>query len=159
MVKIKGGIDEAIIDHFTLQSSHGSQHQFMVSGRMKSCDKDFIYVEVVEADVGLLQSYCDRQYFDIVFHMNRIGYQLQHRALRYMEKHNLHSILINNKHYEHVDEDNVGDLFDHSLESADTLNLALNSEQKIAVDNIARSTDNSIPYLLFGPAGGFSIGN
>lgn len=158
MVKINGGIDEAIIDHFTLQSSHGCHPQIMVSGQIKNCDKEFIYVEIVEADVSLLQSCCDRQYFDISFHMKRIGYQLQHRALKYMKKHNLHSILINNKQYEHVDDDYVGDLFDYSLDSGE-LAQTLNSEQKMAVDYITKSTDNSVPYLLFGPAGGFSIGN
>lgn len=153
-VKIKSAIDESLIDYFTLQSSIGSQPKILASGQIKRCDKDFIYVEIVEDDFDLLRNNADKQYFDIKFHINRVGYQLQHRALKYMGKHNLHSILIDNKQYDaHQDDVDV----DYSLEcSLDILSgklaVNLNDEQRMAVKFITMS-DNSLPYLLFGPAG------
>lgn len=97
MVKIKSAVDESLLDYLTLQSSVGFQPKIWASGQIKRCEKDFIYLEIIEEDFVLLSSNVDKQLFDISSHINRVGYQLQHRALDYLGKHNLHSILINNK--------------------------------------------------------------
>lgn len=150
-VKIRSAIEESLIDHFTLQSSAGSGPKIMASGRIRNCDKNSIYVEIIEDDFDFILKHCAKQYFDISFNINRVGYQLQHRALKYMEKHHLHSILINNKQYQYY-EDDVDNSFEFSLEGkfAETLN----HEQKEAVKFITKS-DNLLPYLLFGPAGNY----
>lgn len=152
MTSIKSGIEESLIDHFTLQSSFGYDPVVVASGQMKGADKDFIYIEIVEGDFAFVLSNCDNQYFDIKFHINRGQYQIQHRAIEYFEKHNVHSMLINNPKYDRYED------YVHHLE-LDGLNgkLAkdLNDEQKMAVMYIAKS-NNYLPYLLFGPAGEFS---
>lgn len=126
----------------------------MVSGQIKRSDKDYIYVEITEEDLHSFMSICDKQCFDISFHMNRVGYQLQHRALDYMEQHGLHSILINNKQYDSIDDsvDNVASDVGSSENFSGRLAEGLNNEQKMAVKFITKS-DNLLPYLLFGPAG------
>lgn len=140
-----------MIDHFTLNSSLGSQPRIAASGEIKRCNKDFIFIEIVEDDFNDVRNNCERQYFDISFNINRVSYQLQHRALKYMNDHKLHSILINNSEYNYHDDD-----ADDSIYSLNSFNgkLAegLNDEQKLAVKSISKS-DNKLPYLLFGPAG------
>lgn len=124
------------------------------SGQVKGCDKDFIYIEIVEDDFSDVRNNCERQYFDIFFNINRVSYQLQHKALKYMDHHKLHSLLINNPKYESHDDD-VGDSISCSLNSFNgKLAEGLNNEQKMAVKFISKS-ENMLPYLLFGPAGKF----
>lgn len=150
--KIKSAIDETLIDFFTLQSSQGYRPIIGASGQMKGSDKFFIYMEINEEDFDPLKNHCDSQYFDITFNINRTGYQLQHRALRYVESHNLHSVLINNERYSVFDDDEV----EYPLNAfVGELVENLNEEQKMAVHFITKS-DNLLPYLLFGPAGNYN---
>lgn len=139
----------------TLQSSDGFHPRILASGQIKKYDNDFIYVEIVEEEFADLQKYSEKQCFDIRFNMNRVGYQLQHRALDYVRRHSLHSILINNKlyarQYDFVND--VSGSFGNSLNSlSGKFAERLNDEQRIAVKFITKS-DNLQPYLLFGPAG------
>lgn len=147
-MKIKAAVDESSVDLFTLQSSVGCLPKITASGQIKGADKDFIYVVIDEGDFNSLQMHSNKQHFDIKFHMNRLGYQLQHRAIEYMEKHKLHPILINNNaYYSHCDEH-----IDLPAIIEDSSSEKLNHEQKIAVQLIVES-NNRLPYLLFGPAG------
>lgn len=99
-----------------------------------------------------MRNFCESQYFDISYNINRLGYQLQHRAIKYVERHNLHSILINNRRFD-SHEDDGHDLLGCSLNGfSGKLAETLNNEQKMAVKCILKS-DNMLPYLLFGPAG------
>lgn len=151
--KIKSAFDETLIDNFTLQSSAGYKPVIVASGRVKSCDKNFIYIQIGEEDIELTRNYCEKQYFDIIFNINRTSYQLQHRALNYVERHHLHPILINNERYNSYEDVDRDELVDHPLISF-TGKLAenLNTEQKIAVKYISKS-NSLLPYILFGPAG------
>lgn len=144
-MKIKSAVDESLLVFFTLQSCAGSIPKIKASGQMKGCDKNFIFVEIDENDFDSLLIYSNKQRFDIQFHMNRVSYQLQHRAIEFMGKHNLHPMLINNTKYDLSLYDEPS-LIEHSLSGN------LNDEQKMAVKFIAKS-DNILPYLLFGPAG------
>lgn len=149
VAKIKSGVEESMIDHFILQTSMGSQPKITAAGQVKRCDKDFIYVEINEEDFDLLRNYCKTKYFDIAFNINRVGYQIQHRALDYLHEHNLHPILIDNPEYD-LCQDYRGSSVEFS--TSGKLYESLNDEQKTAVKFIAKS-DNFLPYLLFGPAG------
>lgn len=153
-MKIKSGVEESLIDHFTMQSSHGYHPVVVASGQVKGSDKAFIYIEIIEEDFDFVHTNCDKQYFDIEFHINRGPYQIQHRALEYVEKHNVHTMLINNPKYYQSEEH--AHRHESSSSSLDKLSgkLAenLNDEQKMAVTFISKS-DNFLPYLLFGPAG------
>lgn len=161
--KIKSAFNESLIDYFTLQSSVGYKPVIEASGRIKRVDKNYIYIQFGENSsengsdrsacrkIDLIRKHCEKQYFDITFNINRTSYQLQHRALNYLERHKLHPILIDNKRYdsyERVDElvENLSGNF------AGKMAEKLNIEQKIAVKNIV-SSNSSLPYLLFGPAG------
>lgn len=87
---------------------------------------------------------CHTSKFDIEFHTNRLTFQLQHEALKYVKEHGLFQLLINNpeykifqtkcKEYSYVQKEN------------------LNEEQNLAVNKII-SLDDKIPFLLFGPPG------
>lgn len=120
---------------------------------MNGCDRNLIYVDIIEDDFDLLLSNCKRQHFDISFHINRTSYHLQHRVLHFMKEHSLHSILINNEKYNFYEDDSgldSGSSIEYSAKGK--LYESLNNEQKIAVKFITNS-DDFLPYLLFGPAG------
>lgn len=136
---------------------------------MERCDKNYIYIQFGEnsSDLGsdsssdhnldhnihLIKNNCEKQYFDIIFNMNRTSYQLQHRAIDYLGRHELHPILINNKKYDSYEYDYEDELVEDLSENfAGKMSENLNIEQKAAVQNII-SSSSSLPYLLFGPAG------
>lgn len=123
------------------------------SGRIIGSDKDYIYLEVAEKDILWLKSHIDqKQLFDINFKINSLPYKIQHKALELAEKFDLHSILINNRRYNSYDE--LPEEFESSMEHPFSGKSAesLNEEQKMAVKYIAKMS-NSLPYLIFGPAG------
>lgn len=149
--KLKSAVDESIVDHFTIQSSAGFRPTVMASGQITRCDKEFIYMKMGEDDSHHLIKMCEPQRFDISFHINRTSFQMQHKALEFVQNHELYATLINNIEY------NAFELEWNGTPSNDytpkgELFEKLNEEQKIAVKSIVTS-DNLLPYLLFGPAG------
>lgn len=130
----------------TWSGSHTKAHVFPLYINPTDLKADSPSMVTYEEDFESVHTDWNKQYFDISFHLNRMSYQIQHRALEFVEDHNIHSILINNPKYgRHEDyEDNVSLLSGKSTEH-------LNDEQKMAVMFISES-DNLLPYLLFGPA-------
>lgn len=100
----------------------------------------------------LLKKNYKNQYFDITFNMNRTSYQLQHRAIDYLEKHDLHPVLINNIKYDSFEYDYEDELVGMPENLAAETSKNLNTEQKTAVQNII-SSSSPLPYILFDPAG------
>lgn len=75
---------------------------------MKRCDKEYIYFDVFEKYLSIMLNYCNKHTFDISFKVNRMPYRIQHMALDYFQKHNLHSRLIANEKYFCLDDSSVG---------------------------------------------------
>lgn len=74
--------------------------------RMKNDDK--IFVEIYEKCSDYLQRSCNKELYDIYFHVNRQPYQLQHNALKFMLEHKLFGCLINNPQYDSDNTDHFG---------------------------------------------------
>lgn len=82
--------------------------------------------------------------YNIEFFINRLPFQLQHEALKWVTNHNLFDVLINNAEYQRSTP--------HKEENLVIATKNLNNEQNLAVQNIIAS-DDSIPFLLYGPPG------
>lgn len=66
-----------------------------MAGHVKTCNKDFIFVEITEKDHGYyIKNHPDRNY-DMFFHVNRVTFQLQHFALERMTEHQLFNVFVN----------------------------------------------------------------
>lgn len=115
------------------------------------------FPDTIDSKIELIRNYCQKQYFDIIFNINRTSYLLQHRAVNYIEQHKLHPILINNERYDSHEDVDEAELIEgrsgkFAASFVSKMAETLNIEQKIAVKNII-DTNSSVPYLLFGPAG------
>lgn len=88
--------DDTILDCFTLKSKSSTR---CISGQVRGCNKDYIFVEIGEEHFEYLKSHCNVELYDIFFHINRIIYQLQHYALDLLFNRNLFNVLINNPKY------------------------------------------------------------
>lgn len=105
------GIEESIIDNFTLRAVFTLEEimyskfkpNVSICGQIKTTNKEFIFVEINDRRHA---EHIRRNYnrkFDIFFQLNVFAFQLQHNALRWIHKHNLFNILINNPKYDSVD--------------------------------------------------------
>lgn len=80
------GVQESMLDSFTLKPVD-SPH-LSISGQVKHCTKDYIFVEIADRlHLDLLNN--QRKKYDIIFHVNRQTYQLQHYALECLVKKKL----------------------------------------------------------------------
>lgn len=93
----------------------GIESSEVFAGQFCGCS-DFIFIKIIDGFEDLL-SCCkkDEQLFNINFHINRITYQLQHNALKWVKKHELFPILINNPRYKIFDVDHTPDPEDFTL--------------------------------------------
>lgn len=101
-------IDESLIDMFELISScrRRTKGSFSpISGRIKNTDEENIYVEIAERDFTYLKRNC-KAHYDINFQINDLPYRIQHTALDKVRTFKLHSLLIANKSYEQISNDN-----------------------------------------------------
>lgn len=92
--------EKGTIDAFTVIPI-ASHLNITISGQISKVDSQYIYLKVVDGFSDLL--YCqknDGQHFNVFFNINRTVYQLQHNALKWFEKHNLFSLLIENPRYD-----------------------------------------------------------
>lgn len=103
MTQIQQAIDEKLVDQFDLKTSLGYYPKVVVSGRVKRFDDNFIYVDILEKDFFCLKTHCVDIFFDIYFKINNLPYKVQHKALEYVERYNLHPLLIANRKYDYHD--------------------------------------------------------
>lgn len=140
------GFNQSIIKGFTLKPSKNGKT--IISGKIKSCNKVWIFLEIDKKDISYLRNNCDQKY-DIRFEINRTAFQMQHNALKLIKEHNLFPILINNPKYNSSNSTVLSETqFSFNGKLADNLN----EEQKLAVHNIVKATNYPLPYIVFGPA-------
>lgn len=102
----------------------------------------------------MMQTYFNSQKYDISFSTNRVTYQLQHEALKYMRHHRLFDLLINNPEYKNY---SVGhEKTSVNIDDNKRATRTLNEEQNLAVHNILMMSD-PMPFLLFGPPGSLKL--
>lgn len=101
MTPIQQAFDEKLVDQFELKTSLGYYPKVVVSGRVKRFDDNFVYVEILAKDFFCLKTHCVDLFFDIYFKINNLPYKVQHKALEYVERYNLHSLLIDNRKYDY----------------------------------------------------------
>lgn len=95
MGKIVDGLNENMLDHFTLTNP---KWRGSIDGRIKyNSEKELIIVEISEESVEYVETTIG---YNIEFHVNRLPFQVQHRALDFVKNHNLVEILINNPEYD-----------------------------------------------------------
>lgn len=92
-----------MVDKFEIKSSFQCFPKQTFSGRIKSANREYIFVEIIQKDVDKLKLYCQTQSFDIFFKVNRIPYQIQRKALEYIYEFDLHSKLIFNEKYNYAE--------------------------------------------------------
>lgn len=106
--KLNDAIGENLLDNFTLrpaetsQSADSNKKDTFISGQIKGCNKGYIFMKFTGENFGYISKNCHKELYDIVFHVNRTPFQLQHNALEWMKKHNLFHCLINNPSYDMV---------------------------------------------------------
>lgn len=67
----------------------------MCSGQMIGCSKDFIFIKIQTGFEDCLRlSKKDGHLFNISYHINRLPFQLQHNALKWVKDHSLFDKLI-----------------------------------------------------------------
>lgn len=86
-----------MLDAFTLKPTH--LPHISISGQVKSSTRDYIYVEINEPHhLDLLNN--QQLSYDIIFHVNRQTYQLQHYALECLVKNKLFDSFLKNPKYD-----------------------------------------------------------
>lgn len=170
-------VEESAVDCFTLKPSNPLISCVPMAGHIKTCNKDFIFIEITEREhCNYILNHPDRS-FDIFFHVNRVTFQLQHYALDWMAEHQLFNLFVNSPKYDThgrnldgsaTDDDDYTfrfgilffflfqlkfDLIVTIFHHSGTLASKLNAEQKLATINIVQARNQPLPYLLFGPAG------
>lgn len=118
----------------------------MFAGSIVKIDCHFIYIKIDEGLDDFRYFYADRN-FDINFHVNRLPYQLQLNALRWIDQHKLFPILIQNPLFDKEPVEGIDS--DYSFSHCKNLN----ESQEKAVKNILLANNRPIPFLLFGPPG------
>lgn len=97
--KLDDAINNNLLDQFILRPVRQGV-SIEISGQIKSCNRDYIFVRFSGNDFSYIHKNCHTELYDIVFHINRTPFQLQHTALEWMQKHNLFDCLINNPAYD-----------------------------------------------------------
>lgn len=93
-------VDESAVDCFTLKPSNPLISCPIIGGHVKTCNKEYIFVEITESEhCKYLANHPDRIY-DIFFHVNRVTFQLQHYALQWMINHQLFAVFVNSSAYD-----------------------------------------------------------
>lgn len=118
------------------------------AGTIFKIDYRFIYIKIDECFDDFRYFYADHT-FDINFHVNRLPYQLQLNALKWIKEHKLFEILINNPLFN--EQTIVSSHSEFNLNFSAAKNL--NESQIKAMQNILHKNNNPIPFLLFGPPG------
>lgn len=96
--KLNDAIGENMLDHFTLRPTN-SDKDISISGQIRGCNREYIFVKFLNDNFTYISKNCHRELYDIVFHVNRTPFQLQHNALEWFKKHNLYDRLVNNLVY------------------------------------------------------------
>lgn len=156
------------IDAFIVKSSE-SEVDTVISGQIYQIDTYYILFKVLEGFEELVCLFgSEAHFFNITFNINRIVYQLQHNALKWIKEHNLFSILIDNPRYELTSFQKLESEYRYVISEKKVLKLTynyryyfsslqfcnrLNEEQKNAVKHIVQADKDSNPFILFGPPG------
>lgn len=137
---------DSIINGCILKMNEKSE---IFAGSIIKIDYQFIYIKINDGFDDFRHLYAD-QTFDIDFHMNRLSYQLQLNALKWIKDHKLFKILINNPLF---DKQSIIASSNLDFKFSCTAAEQLNESQKKAVVSILHANNSSIPFLLFGPPG------
>lgn len=117
-------VDESVVDCFTLKLSNPPYLPISFGGHVKTGNKDFIFVEIMEnifhddfkprrGDFFLPSP---KRHYDIFFHINRTPLQLQHFALRWIGEHKLFNVFVNSPMYDADGGNSDGSATDASAE-------------------------------------------
>lgn len=143
-------INNGVFNRFVLRSKDNAHE---ISGSISGRDGNRIYVFLNDA----LERFNENNFYDIHFEVNRIPFQVQHRALDFIKSHKLYEILIENPKYSSSQEKEYANRNEHSewttLCESDEVNNSLNDEQIQAVKKILSGEYRPLPYILYGPAG------
>lgn len=102
------GVQESMLDCFTLKPVKLSH--ISISGHVKHCTKDYIFIAILSTQhLELLKN--EQQTYDIIFHVNRQTYQLQHYALECLVKNKLFDSFLKNPKYDCNSAGNVNEWF------------------------------------------------
>lgn len=93
-------VEESAVDCFTLKPSNPLIGCGLIAGQIKTCNKEFIFVEITERDHCMYLSKHPDRCYDIFFHVNRVTFQLQHYALEWIANHQLFNIFVNSSDYD-----------------------------------------------------------
>lgn len=141
-------IDVKLLEAFTIKKSDTPKAP-LFSGKLQSCDNNYIYVKIINANQEARFVNNDNMLFDITFNINRLTYQIQLAALQWVNEHRLFSILIANPLYSRTDKV----VPTVNAEFLSPIFKGLNKEQKIAVKFMVEAHNRPLPYILFGPPG------
>lgn len=92
-------LDISTIDSFTIHPIHPNTVEWssIIDGQLKSDDRNVLFK--INNGFDQLLKLIDTCLFDINFTSNRITYQIQHKALKWVGEHELYNILIGNPLY------------------------------------------------------------
>lgn len=96
MHKYTKTLENSILGAFTMKSC-SENHINFISGRIKGCDKNSLVLTIMEGFSDALEMIEDP--FEIKFTINRSIFQMQHRALKWLNDHCLFAHLIQNPRF------------------------------------------------------------
>lgn len=98
--------NSALVDGLTITPAKSSE-KAIFAGSIEECDDTFFYLKIKNGFDVLQYSYTESALFDINFHPNRLSFELQHHALKYIKEHDLFDLLINHSSYNNANAPNL----------------------------------------------------
>ncbi|KAG4068951.1 hypothetical protein HA402_005099 [Bradysia odoriphaga] len=140
-------IDNGLLSRFVLHSADDAQE---IGGSISRRDNEKIYVSLYDG----VERFNEDTLYDIKFKINRIPFQVQHKALDFIRSHKLFEILIENPKYSTQEtHPHENEHRESAMLCENELNNSLNEEQIQAVQRISSGNYHPLPYILYGPAG------
>ncbi|XP_055307723.1 uncharacterized protein LOC129571875 [Sitodiplosis mosellana] len=145
MPNYKRAVEMKIVDSFILKSP---DMPGFLSGKVVGCDNRHINVQLSHS----MGNDDASNECNLKFYGNRLPFQIQHEALKYIEKHKLFPQLIAESRYAN-DESELSASLHFDLKFRSPVANNLNNEQKMAIRAIVDKTNFPRPFLLYGPPG------
>lgn len=145
--------ENGLFNRFVLHSKHEERK---IDGSILGKSDDKIHVLLFDG----IDNFSENQVYDVHFQINRIPYQVQHKALDFVQHHKLFEVLINNPKYSLADDGmnvpekcETDEVPNAGKSEANPYSEDLNEEQIQAIEQIIQGHYYPLPYLLYGPAG------
>lgn len=97
--ELAAAVEDNLTDRFILKPKYMPTKAFEIQGQIVRVRENKIYIEIMPKAFAFVKKHHKMEFYDIIFQLNRIPYQLQHYALSFIESQNLFDILINNDQY------------------------------------------------------------